>query len=385
MEKTMPTSRTYLSSPTTLNANCFNFSGGPGALPESVLKETQRAIRQVPGQELSVLGMSHRSPWFRNVVDEAEANIRELLRVPADYRVLFLQGGGTLQFSMVPISFLRGTGRVAEYLHTGYWSGKAIDEARREGQVRVLWSGENGGFRHLPGEDELRFDSKAAYLHYVANETVEGLQFHRLQGVEGVPRICDMSSDFLSRPFDVSRFGMVYAHAQKNLGPAGVTVVLVHDDMLRRIPDNLPSMLDYRTHAEAGSIYNTAPVFAIYVTMLVTRWLREEIGGVEQMQVVNAAKAARLYATIDQSDGFYRGHAASKDRSLMNVAFRLPSEELEKKFLELAKIAGFHGLAGHRSLGGVRASIYNAVTLEAVESLCEFMEFFGNSHRAEIV
>ena len=239
-------------------------------------------------------------------------------------------------------------------------------------------------FASCLGEDELRFDPNAAYLHYVANETVEGLQFHRLQGVEGVPRICDMSSDFLSRPFDVSRFGLVYAHAQKNLGPAGVTVVMVHDDMLRRIPDNLPSMLDYRTHAEAGSIYNTAPVFAIYVTMLVTRWLREEIGGVEQMQVLNAAKAARLYAAIDKSDGFYRGHAAAKDRSLMNVAFRLPTEELEQKFLELAQIAGFHGLAGHRSLGGVRASIYNAVTLEAVESLCEFMEFFDNSHREEV-
>ena len=250
--------------------------------------------------------------------------------------------------------------------------------------MRVLWSGEDGGFRQLPREDELGFDPKAAYLHYVANETVEGLQFHRLQGVEGVPRICDMSSDFLSRPFDVSRFGLVYAHAQKNLGPAGVTVVVVHDDMLQRVPDNLPSMLDYRTHAEAGSIYNTAPVFAIYVTLLVTRWLRDEIGGVEQMQVLNAAKAARLYATIDQSGGFYRGHAATKDRSLMNVAFRLPTEELEQKFLELAQIAGFHGLGGHRSLGGIRASIYNAVTLEAVESLCEFMEFFGDSHRAEV-
>jgi phosphoserine aminotransferase len=285
---------------------------------------------------------------------------------------------------MVPMSFLRGTGRIAEYLHTGYWSGKAIDEARHEGQVRVLWSGEDGGFRQLPGEDELRFGPNAAYLHYVANETVEGLQFHRLQGLEGVPRICDMSSDFLSRPVDVSRFGLVYAHAQKNLGPAGVTVVVVHNDLLRRIPENLPSMLDYRTHAEAGSIYNTAPVFAIYVTMLVTRWLREEIGGVQQMQVLNAAKAARLYATIDQSGGFYRGHAAAEDRSLMNVAFRLPSGDLEQKFLELAQIAGFHGLAGHRSLGGVRASLYNAVTFEAVESLCQFMEFFRNCHREEV-
>src|SRR5580704_12538144 len=264
-----------------IDPNSFNFSGGPGALPESVLEETQRAIRQVPGQRLSVLGMSHRSRWFREVVDEAESNIRQLLDIPADYHVLFLQGGGTLQFSMVPMSFLRGTGRVAEYLHTGYWSGKSIDEARREGAARVLWSGEQTGFRHLPREEQLRFDPQAAYFHYVANETVEGLQFHGLPGLNTVPRICDMSSDFLSRPFDVSRFALIYAHAQKNLGPAGVTVVVVQDEMLRRIPDGLPSMLDYRNHVDAGSIYNTAPVFAIYVTMLVTRWLRDEIGGVE--------------------------------------------------------------------------------------------------------
>ncbi len=225
---------------------------------------------------------------------------------------------------------------------------------------------------------------RQAYFHYVANETVEGLQFHGFRGHENVTQICDMSSDFLSRPFDVSRFGLVYAHAQKNLGPAGVTVVVVHDDLLRRIPDNLPSMLDYRSHVEAGSIYNTAPVFAIYVTMLVTRWLRQEIGGVEAMQLLNAAKAERLYAAIDNSDGFYQGHAAAQDRSLMNVAFRLPTLELEQKFLDLAEIAGYYGLAGHRSLGGVRASLYNAVTLEAVESLCKFMEFFRNCH-SEVV
>ncbi len=380
----MPSISTSVSSASTIDANSFNFSGGPGALPQSVLEQTERAIRQVPGQALSVLGMSHRSTWFRDVVDEAEANIRELLHVSADYHVLFLQGGGTLQFSMVPMSFLRGTGRVAEYLHTGYWSGKAIAEARREGQMRVLWSGEDGGFCQLPRAEELAFDSQAAYFHYVANETVEGLQFHGFRGHENVTQICDMSSDFLSRPFDVSRFGLVYAHAQKNLGPAGVTVAVVHHDLLQRIPDNLPSMLDYRSHVEAGSIYNTAPVFAIYVTMLVTRWLREEIGGVGAMQALNAAKAERLYSAIDNSGGFYQGHAAVKDRSLMNVAFRLPTAELEHKFLELAEIGGYYGLAGHRSLGGVRASLYNAVTLQAVESLCKFMGFFRDCHRDEV-
>jgi len=362
----------------------LNFSGGPGALPESVLDETQQAIGEVPGTGQSVLGISHRSEWFREVVAETEENFRMLLDLPDHYRVLFLQGGGTLQFSMVPMTLLRGRNRVAEYLHTGYWSGKAVAEARKEGEVRVVWSGAAEGFTRLPEPGECRFASKAAYLHYVSNETVEGLQFDEPQGREDVPRVCDMSSDFMSRPVDIERFALVYAHAQKNLGPAGVTVVVLRDDVLESVPEGLPAMLDYREHARAGSIYNTPPVFAIYVTMLVSRWLREEIGGLDAMAAINCRKAELLYETIDASGGFYRGHAAPGSRSPMNVAMTLPSEELERKFLSMARQAGFYGLEGHRTLGGIRASLYNAVTVEAVEELCSFMRFFRDCQPAEL-
>ncbi|MBV9504069.1 MAG: 3-phosphoserine/phosphohydroxythreonine transaminase [Acidobacteriia bacterium] len=353
-----------------------NFSGGPGALPQPVLEETQRAIMQVPGQPFGLLGISHRSTWFRDVVDEAEANIRELLQLSDRYSVLFLQGGGSLQFSMVPITLLRHSPQAAEYLETGYWSHRAIVEARREGPVHVLWNGRAAGFRSLPAPSELHHNPEAAYFHYVSNETVEGLQFHHSPGHENVLRVCDMSSDFLSRPFDASPFALIYAHAQKNLGPAGVTVVIVREDILERVPDNLPAMLDYREHACMGSIYNTAPVFAIYVTMLVTRWLRDSVGGLEEMEAINRAKAAELYQAIDASQGFYRGHAAPEARSLMNVVFSLLSPKLEQRFLAQAESAGLYGLAGHRSLGGIRASLYNAVTPAAVHALCGFMEFF---------
>jgi len=365
------------------NTRSLNFSGGPGALPESVLDEAQRAIGEVPGTGQSVLGISHRSDWFRDVVAETEENFRMLLDLPGHYRVLFLQGGGTLQFSMVPMTLLRGSNWAAEYLHTGYWSGKAISEARKEGPVRVAWSGAAEGFTRLPDPDEIRFSRNAAYLHYVSNETVEGLQFDEPQGLENVPRVCDMSSDFMSRPMDIERFALVYAHAQKNLGPAGVTVVVLRDDVLESVPEGLPAMLDYREHVSAGSIYNTPPVFSIYVTMLVSRWLRDEIGGLGAMAAINRRKAEVLYQTIDASGGFYRGHADPGSRSQMNVAMTLPSEDLERKFLKMATAAGFYGLAGHRTLGGIRASLYNAVTVEAVEALCSFMRFFQDCQPGE--
>ncbi len=364
-------------------ARKWNFSGGPGALPDTVLCDASRSVIEAPGQGLSVLGISHRSGWFRDVVDEAERNIRELLDVPPNYRVLFLQGGGTLQFSMVPMTLLRGAGRPADYVHTGYWSGKAIPEARREGRTHVAWSGEEEGFRRLPAEDELDWSGSAAYLHYVSNETVEGLQFHRTVGPDGVTRVCDMSSDFLSRPVPIREFDLIYAHAQKNLGPAGVTVVLVRDELLRRAPGDLPAMLDYRNHADMGSVYNTPPVFAIYVAMLVTRWLRNMVGGLEKMHEINREKARRLYACLDASAGFYRTHAAPEDRSLMNVAFRLPTPELDAALVEAAEAEGFAGLAGHRTIGGIRASLYNAVTPRAVDALCEFLDDFRARHRSE--
>jgi phosphoserine aminotransferase len=228
----------------------------------------------------------------------------------------------------------------------------------------------------LPRDPELAFSAEPEYLHYISNETVEGLQFHRLIGPEGVTRICDMSSDFLSRPINASRFGLIYAHAQKNLGPAGVTVVLLREDLLERIPENLPAMLDFRNHVNMGSIYNTPPVFAIYVTLLITRWLLQDVGGLQAMDCLNRAKAEKIYETIDASGGFYAGRAAEPDRSLMNATFQLPTAELTAKFIAQADAEGFAGLAGHRRLGGVRASLYNAVTLEAVQALCGFMDYF---------
>jgi phosphoserine aminotransferase len=356
--------------------NSLNFSGGPGALPESVLLQVQESVIAVPEVGLSILGISHRSDWFAAVIAELESNIRKLLGLAEDYHVLFLQGGATQQFSMVPMTLLRGKTCPAEYLHTGYWSGKSIPEAKREGPVRVIWSGEAGRFQRLPSDEELSFSPDAPYLHYVSNETVEGLQFHRVLGRDDVPRICDMSSDFLSVPCEAERFSLIYAHAQKNIGPAGVTVVLIRDELLKDAPTNLPVSLDYRVHAEARSNYNTPPVFAIYVVLLVTRWLINEIGGLTCMARINRSKAEILYSILDGSDGFYRGKADPRDRSMMNVSFNLATPEMEKRFLVEATSAGFSGLAGHRTVGGIRASIYNALTLPAAEKLADFMEEF---------
>lgn len=361
--------------------NRFNFSGGPGVLPESVLRQVQESIRAVPEVGLSILGISHRSDWFAAVIAELETNIRLLLGLSDDYHVLFLQGGATQQFSMVPMTLLRGKAHPADYLHTGYWSGKAIDEARREGPIRVVWSGEADGFRHLPGDDELALSPEAPYLHYVSNETVEGLQFHRVVGRDDVPRVCDMSSDFLSRPCEAERFSLIYAHAQKNIGPAGVTVVLLRNELLNDAPVDLPGFLDYRTHIKARSNFNTPPVFAIYVVLLVTRWLMNEIGGLANMARINKSKAELLYRLLDESDGFYCGRAEAADRSLMNVTFNLATPELEREFLDEAHAAGFRGLSGHRAVGGIRASLYDAMTLPAVEKLAGFMEDF-QSRRA---
>lgn len=356
--------------------NALNFSGGPGALPESVLQQAQEAVVAVPEVGLSVLGISHRSDWFATIVAELEGNIRTLLGMPGDYHVLFLQGGATQQFSMVPMTLLRGKTQAADYVHTGYWSGKALPEAQREGPVRVVWSGEATKFCRLPTDDELAFSPEAPYLHYVTNETVEGLQFHRLLGLDVVPRICDMSSDFLSAPCDIGRFSLIYAHAQKNIGPAGVTVVVVRDGLLAEARDDLPGFLNFRQHIQAHSNFNTPPVFAIYVVLLVTRWLLHEIGGLANMADINREKARRLYALIDDSNDFYQGRAAVSDRSLMNVVFNLKSAALERKFLAAAQAAGFSGLAGHRAIGGLRASIYNALTLSAIDKLAGFMDDF---------
>ncbi|MDR2187524.1 MAG: phosphoserine transaminase [Azonexus sp.] len=357
--------------------NRHNFSGGPGALPRSVLEQLQEAIGAVPEVGLSILGVSHRSDWFAAVVSELEANIRQLLGLPENYHVLFLQGGATQQFSMAPMTWLRGKKEAADYLQTGYWSSKAITEAAREGPLRVLWHGEAGGFRRLPQDEELEFNPAAPYLHYVSNETVEGLQFHRIIGRDDIPRICDMSSDFLSATGPFDKFSLIYAHAQKNLGPAGVTVVIIKDQLLQDAPrDRLPAFLDYHQQIAAHSILNTPPVFAIYTVLLVTRWLRDEIGGLAAMAEINAAKAAALYRLLDDHDDFYIPRAAKADRSTMNVVFNLQSRQREQAFLAAAEAAGFSGLGGHRSIGGIRASLYNGLERAAVDNLIDFMADF---------
>jgi len=362
------------------NHTSLNFSGGPGALPQQVLLEASEAVIQAPGTNQSILGVSHRSDWFQDILKESEEHFRALLNIPPDYHILQLQGGSSLQFSMIPILLLRGKTKTAEYLKTGYWSAKSIPDAQREGKVRVLYDGESHSYSRLPFDGEVTHYPTAAYFHYVSNETVEGLQFHYLPGLKTVTRVCDMSSDFLSRPFNVLDYSLVYAHAQKNLGPAGLTLVILKNELLKQAPDNVHSMLDYKNHVAMNSVYNTPPVFAIYVSLLVARWLKNKIGGLEKIAVLNQRKAQALYGLIDLHPDFYQAHAAKKDRSLMNVTFHLPKPELEAIFLKEASDAGFYGLEGHRSMGGLRASLYNAVTQEDVAKLLEFMESFRKKH-----
>ena len=356
--------------------NELNFSGGPGALPASVLQHAQRAVVALPETGLSVLGMSHRSDWFRGVLDETERNLRTLLAIADDYHVLFVQGGSSLQFSTLPMSFLRGSGRTAEYIVSGYWSAKAPAEARLEGDTRVVWDGSSSGYRGLPAAAELRLSTEAAYLHYVSNETVEGVEFSEIPGLPGVPLVCDMSSNIAAAPLDVSRYDLIYAHAQKNLGPAGITVVILRDSFMRRAASPLPTMLDYRVHAQSRSLYNTPPVFAIYVLMLVTRWLRDEVGGLAAMAALNRAKADVIYGALDAHPDFFRVHALHPHRSTMNVAFRLPDPAAEAQLLHAATDAGFSGLEGHRSIGGLRISLYNAVTLQGATTLAAWLTDF---------
>lgn len=362
-----------------LNANQLNFSGGPGALPESVLQQLQTAMLCVPEVGLSILGISHRSTWFAQVVHELEDNIRQLMGLPATTRVLMMQGGATQQFSMLPMNLLRN-GQSADYIHSGYWSGKAIHEAEKSGRLQLAWSGKADQFARLPTDAELQLSEDAAYFHYISNETVEGLQFHRVPGREDVPRICDMSSDLLSAPGEFNRYAMIYAHAQKNIGPAGVTLVILRDDFINTLPEDLPGFINYHAQADAHSIYNTPPVFAIYSVLLVTRWLRDEIGGLHTIAVRNQAKADCLYQVLDDHADFYRGRAAVADRSKMNVVFNLPNAEIEQAFLQQAALAGFSGLNGHRSIGGIRASIYNGLEFAAAEQLAAFMQAFRKRH-----
>ena len=357
-----------------------NFSAGPGALPRSVLLEAQQAVASLPGRGVSILSLSHRSSLFRDILDEAEERLRRLATVPGDYRALFLQGGGTLQFSMVPLAMLPAGGS-ADYVVSGYWSRKAVEAARRHGHARVAWDGALTGFRRLPGRGELALDPGAAYLHYVSNETVEGLQFREAPAA-AVPLVCDRSSDFLSRPLDVRPFSIIYAHAQKNLGPAGVTVALVRDAVLARVPPGLPPVLDYRAHAEARSILHTPPVFAIYVVLLVLRWLEDEIGGLAAMGRINSEKALIVRGALRDAGSFYLQDVESGFESDMNVTFRCPTRELDDLFVERAEQAGLLGTEGHRSRRGLRISLYNAVTVEDARQVASFLSEFAGEHAA---
>jgi phosphoserine aminotransferase len=326
---------------------------------------------------MSVMELSHRSPTFGEIIERAEADLRALLGLSSssDHVVLFLQGGASLQFSMVPAN-LRPAGASADYLLTGSWSRAALKEADKTGTTRVAGSTEATGFDRIPAQAELDLDPEAAYLHFTSNNTIYGTQWAREpEPLPGVPLVCDASSDVFCRPFDITRYGLVYAGAQKNLGPAGVTVVVMKQELLERTPGGLPALLDYGLMAAKRSLYNTPPTFGVYVVGRVLQWLRE-LGGLAEMARRNEAKAALLYQAIDTSGGFYRGHAQPESRSLMNVTFRLGSEELEKGFLEEATAAGLTGLKGHRSVGGLRASVYNACPIESVQTLVEFMAEF---------
>lgn len=351
----------------------YNFSAGPAVLPVPVLEQAREEMLSLPGVGMSVMEISHRSKAFDEIIAGAESGMRELLGIPDDYHVLFLQGGASLQFSMAPMNLLP-QGASADYVITGSWGKKALKEAKKEGTTNVAADLADSRYTRTPEPHELKLDPAAAYVHITSNETIEGVEWKEEPETNGVPVVCDASSNIMSRPVDVKKYGLIYAGAQKNLGPSGVTVVILRDDMLKTIPDGLPTMLDYRTHVENKSLYNTPNTWGIYILNLVCKWVKER-GGLEAIYRENQEKARLIYDAIDETD-FYRGHAAKEARSLMNVTFRLPSEELEKKFAREATEAQLDGLKGHRSVGGIRASIYNAFPREGCEALSEFMREF---------
>ncbi|TLS38059.1 phosphoserine transaminase [Pseudalkalibacillus caeni] len=354
------------------------FNAGPSALPFEVLDKAQSELISYQQAGMSVMEFSHRSKEYKSIHTEAQNLLRELLEIPDEYEVLFLQGGASLQFSMVPMNFL-GNKQVGNYVVTGSWSEKAYKEAQKIGAASIAASTKESNFDHIPDLSELRYSDNDAYLHLTSNNTIHGTQWRNFPANQNQTLIADMSSDILSRVIPVQNFSLIYAGAQKNLGPAGVTVVILKNDILERIPEGLPTMLDYKTHVQKKSLYNTPPAFAIYMLSLVLKWTKEN-GGIENFEAENKKKSTMLYETIDNSNGFYNGHAKKDSRSRMNVTFTLPTEELTQLFLEEATEEGFVGLKGHRSLGGCRASIYNAVPLDSVEALCEFMSQFHQKH-----
>ncbi len=353
----------------------FNFSAGPAVLPEEVLKQAQEEMYIYPGAGMSVMEMSHRSKTFDDIIKQAESDLRKLLDIPENYHVLFLQGGATLQFSMVPLNIMPPANK-ADYIVTGAWSKKAVKEAKRVGEVNIAASTEEENFARLPRQDELKLDPEAAYVHYTSNNTIFGTEYKTEPEVGNVPLVCDASSDILHKKIDVSKYALIYAGAQKNMGPSGVTLVIIRDDMVERSSDDLHTYLNYKIHVSKNSLYNTPNTYGIYIIGLVYKWLLNN-GGLDAMYKRNVEKAGWLYDYIDNSDGYYKSAVTVKeDRSIMNVTFRMPTEELEKKFIAEATERGLVGLKGHRSVGGLRASIYNAFPPEGVEALVDFMKEF---------
>jgi phosphoserine aminotransferase len=354
-----------------------NFNPGPAALPLTVLEEIQENLLDFQGSGMSITEISHRAREFDNVINDAVDRTKRLLNLDDKFEVLFIQGGASLQFCMIPMNFLP-EGRSADYVDTGTWSTKAIKEAELQGKsIQVVASSAAKNYSYIP--KNIAFNSDAAFVHLTSNNTIKGTQWAEFPDTKSVPIICDMSSDMMSRPLDVEKFGMIYAGAQKNVGPAGVCLVIIRKDLLDWIPDTVPTMLKYSTFAAKNSLYNTPPCFAVYTVQLVLKWLEETIGGLENMAAINQTKAQLLYGFMDGGE-FYRATAQADSRSTMNVTFRLPNEDLEKQFVEQALANGLGGLKGHRSVGGCRASIYNAVSLEAVEALVEFMKTFAQKN-----
>lgn len=355
----------------------YNFCAGPAALPEAVLKQASEEMLDWQARGLSVMEMSHRSDEMVAIAETAESDLRELLSIPPQYKVLFLQGGASLQFAAIPMNLL-GKNRAADYINTGQWSKKAIAEARRYGEVNVVASSESTNFTTIPPVDSWQCNPEAAYFHYTPNETIGGLEFHQVPDTGDVPLVADMSSTILSRPLDVEKFGLIYAGAQKNIGPAGLTIVIVREDLLDQARDDVPAVMNYSIQAENGSMYNTPPTYAWYLAGLVFKWMKDN-GGVSAFETLNRRKSEKLYGYIDDS-GFYSNPVELQSRSWMNVPFVLQDSTLDKAFLAGAEAAGLLNLKGHRSVGGMRASIYNAVPEAAVDALIDYMKAFAAKH-----
>lgn len=362
-----------------LTKRAYNFNAGPSALPVEVLEKAQEELVNFNNSGMSIMEMSHRSKDYEAVHNDAIARLKSLYSIPDNYEVLFLQGGASLQFTMVPMNFLKDD-QTASYILTGSWSEKAFKEAKLFGQPQEAASSKENAYRNIPALEEIHFNETDAYVHLTSNNTIYGTEWKQFPQTGEVPLVADMSSDILSKPIDVSNFGIIYAGAQKNLGPSGVTVVIIRKDLLEKANTTIPTMLKYSTHADSNSLYNTPPTFGIYMLGEVLKWV-EEKGGLEAIAKNNEEKAKVIYDVIDNSNGFYKGHATTDSRSLMNITFRVTDEELEKQFLAEAKEAGFVGLNGHRSVGGCRASAYNAVPFEACKALADFMIEFQNKHQ----